>query len=1074
MSGRFWLSMLVSCLIAAPCMAASEVQEGDAFARADADDHAWTIGTAAVQMKFACSEGRFQLVSFRNTLTEPAREYASASAPWGVEALSAGPFAVEKLWSKPVLAGSPADPAADNLRLSVKRGDLIGFGAAIYSDDAGAALDWATALDYGDGEKYASPDDAELAQGPVWYYYAAAPGTGSMDALGEMLPAAAGQSKGRVPSGYRAPAECPSLGATRYQLKNAYELVRVWKAPKDGLVSVHGAAEHAGGFHRIQVSVYRIADKAAQPIALPDGYDRWTLESGDVRQVAVGGRPAVQLSVNLNRDGLRAHLYVQAYPGTSILRQWVELENATASALTVESPAPLSLGLRGEDTVGLTHYWMCGGTSRPNQGQLEQAEVGETYHRTLLGDRSDNYVPWMALARQQPGAPGDGLFVALDHLGTWTLGLDCAAGQGVLSASFPELAERSLAPGERLRLPLVTLGVFNGDLDDMGRRVYDWQYQYLWDYTNSDYYARTKWVVPWFFCSRNLQEQFAARLAWLDMDADLMRTMGMEMLWDDAGWSKYPGWPIENSYAVVFSPSFEGPDYAETLRYLGKMDMQWLLWMAGRPTAGLLDTKVGSWGNFQWRTDGFGRFGLDRGQAVCQQIEHFLRANPRCSFHTCCGGSRYAHQFEIQRYADVNYLSDMGRGDQTNHYLSYLELPDKWTDLLEALLQPGAKYNPDTGPGLLSMTPGWYLRADGPEQELLRRVMEIYRYLRQEGVAGRWSHMMHPVIQGDTDYYYDQRICFDGTKACIIPKHRAKGEVVIYPKGLLPEHDYEIGYEFAKDRATRSGADLMANGLLLKDPAPGELIYLGLPDLPGFARGAAAPKAPGQAFACRETNLGHSGVGLYWSPGAGNGWVSYYEIRRNEATIGKASTGTYYFDHDAGWDVNAAYAVRSVDGNGQTSAWTPAKTLAGASPAYAALGGHFAQPGRDGWSAESTADEHTFTGMTWGAARQQYGGRSRRHTQSTRRGRRLLGGSGPSAGGPGLAAGLARGRVRAGMDRAGAGKGDRHWPRDEGVLPAGDGRSVARAHPAQRQAGLAGAGVGRSPRQPSARRPASF
>ena len=965
MSKPFWLSVAVSCLVAMSCMAATDLREGDAFARTDAEHQAWVIGTPAVQMTYVFKDGQLLLESLQNSLTTPVREYASSSPTFGVEALSSGAFALNPVWSTPLAAGETTDTAAAGLRFDVKQGDLLGFGVTTGADDAGATVNWATTVDYGDGTKHSSADDAALDQGPVWFYYTHAPGTGAMDLLGELLPPTPpDQQKARVPSGYRAPAECPRLGATAFRMVNAYELVRVWKAPKDGTVTVSGTAENTGHSASVRLDLFRITESTAQSGMVPKGQNDWTAASGNVSQVAVGGRPAVQLEITLNREGLRAHLYVQAYPGTSILRQWVELENTTASPVNLESPTALRLGLNGTDMTGVTHYWMCGGTSRPNQGQLESAKVGETYHRTLLGDRTDNYVPWMALTRG--AAPGDGLFVTLESLGTWTLGVDCAAGQGAVTASFPALANYALTAAERLKLPLVTLGVFDGDLDDMGRRVYDWQYQYLWDYTNSDYYARTKWVTPWFFCSRNLQEQFAARLAGLDMNADLMRTMGMEMLWDDAGWSKYPGWPIEDSYAVVFSPTHEGPDFAETLRYLGKMDMTWLLWMAGRPSAGLLDTKVGSWGNFQWRTDGFGRFGPKNESAVRGQIARFLDTNPRCSFHTCCGGSRYAHEFEIQRFADVNYLSDMGRGPQTNHYFSYLELPDKWLDLLEALLQPGAKYNPETGPGMLSMVPGWYLRAEGPEQDQLRRLMEIYRYLRQEGVAGRWSHMMHPTIVGDTDYYYDQRMSRDGKKACIILKHRATGAVTIHPKGLLPEYDYEVGYECAPDRLTRSGADLMANGIILKDPAPGELIYLGLPDLPGTGQSSAAPGAPGQAFARCETNLGHIGIGLYWASSGSDGWISYYEVRRNEEVIGKASVGTYYFDHAPGWSANARYAVRAVADNGkQSSGWTSAGLLTDNPTVYAALGGHFAQAGRDGWRAETTPDGATFTEMAW-------------------------------------------------------------------------------------------------------------
>ena len=607
----------------------------------------------------------------------------------------------------------------------------------------------------------------------------------------------------------------------------------------------------------------------------------------------------------------------------------------------------------------MTNYWMCGGTSAPNQGQLESGEVGKTYHRTLMGVVTDNYVPWMALVGH--GKSSHGCFVALDHLGCWTLSLDRAGGQTILSSSVPNLVNSELPPGGKMQLPLVTLGVFQ-DLEDMGQRVYDWQYEYMWDYTNSDFYARTKWPVAWFPCSPNLQEQFTARLAGLDMDADLMRTLGMEQLWDDAGWSKYPGWPVPED-GGIWAPTFEGPDYAETLRYLNKMGMKWNLWMAGRPTIGLLNSKVGSWGDFQYRADGIGNLSLETDRQLRERIEQFLTTNPRSSFHTCNGGSTQAHQFDIQRLADINYLSDMGRGDQTNYYFSYLETPDKWLDGINIFNHPDFVFAPENDSGQLTMAPVWGLL--GKKDQGLSRMLEIYRYLREQGVAGRWSYMMHPLIKGDTDYYYNQRTSYDRKKACIILKHKAPGEVTIYPRGLLSKHKYLVTCEVTSATASRTGADLMANGIVIRNQAPGELIYLGLPNFPGRAHDTVAPTSPGQVFVRRETNIGHPGIALHWSNGSDNNWISYYEVRRGVATIGKVRMGTYYFDHDAGWSIAANYAVRTVDGSGNASDWTAARPFSGGSDAYAALGGHSSTAVHEGWSAEVTSGGLAYLPMTW-------------------------------------------------------------------------------------------------------------
>ena len=93
--------------------------------------------------------------------------------------------------------------------------------------------------------------------------------------------------------------------------------------------------------------------------------------------------------------------------------------------------------------------------------------------------------------------------------------------------------------------------------------------------------------------------------------------------------------------------------------------------------------------------------------------------------------------------------------------------------------------------------------------------------------------------------------------------------------------------------------------------------------------------------------------------------VSYYEVRRNLDVIGKSSIATYYFDHSIGWNETADYAVRTVDGDGNASDWTTVEMIIGGEDIYATLGGHFAKSGRDGWSAETSADGSTFAPMAF-------------------------------------------------------------------------------------------------------------
>ena len=701
---------------------------------------------------------------------------------------------------------------------------------------------------------------------------------------------------------------------------------------------------------------------AETPFALdtPEGTHQWRLESGTTRLVSAGGRPALELDLTLTRQTLRAQMHVLAFPGTSVVREWLVIENTGPSPFVID-PQLLLLRLRSEDATSFTHYWMNGGNPTAVMGMMNRGPITAQYHRSIDTEATQKYVPWMGLQRKSD--PGDGWFLALEYLGSWRLSVDHdSAGPISVVARIPPTDFKAVASGERLELPPVTIGVFHRDLDDMTVRVYDWQYQYLWDYTNADYYARPKWAVPWVISSPNLQEQFAARLAGLDMDgADLMRSTGFEMLWDDAGWSVSPVTP-DGSYGSVFRLTYDGPDFSETLRYLGKMRMNWLLWFGGWPSAGLMETKVGSWGNFEWRTDAirFPNFASDL--RFREQVTRFLTAHPQCSFHTCSGGSTYSHTFDIQRYANTNYFSDFGRGPLTNYYFSYLEPPDKWTDLIEPISTSG-RYARDTARQQLTMVPMWYLYPSEADLEMLRRDLELYRYLLAEGVAGRWSYAFHPVIKGDLDFFYCQRTSYDRSKACIILKHRTEGEVTILPRGLLPEHKYLVGFDSTPVTTLRTGADLMANGILIKNQAPGELIYLGLRNRPRSGQDKVAPKGPGRVFMRRETNIGHSGVALYWSPGSDDKWISYYEIQRGSKVLGKASQGNYYFDHSLGWDVGAEYSVRTVDGDGNVSGWTGAQPLADEPLIAAVLGGHFSERGREGWSAETTTDGHTFEPM---------------------------------------------------------------------------------------------------------------
>jgi len=318
----------------------------------------------------------------------------------------------------------------------------------------------------------------------------------------------------------------------------------------------------------------------------------------------------------------------------------------------------------------------------------------------------------------------------------------------------------------------------------------------------------------------------------------------------------------------------------------------------------------------------------------------------------------------MQRFANTNYFSDFGRGPQTNYYFSFIEPPDKWVDIIEPWTNGGI-YKTETSRQTLTMVPFWGLKATSGDQELIREDLDIYRFLVSEGVAGRWSYMFHPKVKGDEEIYYAQRTSFDRLKACIILKHKAPGPICVFPQGLLPEHSYEVAFDLNQETTIRSGADIMANGISLSAQLPGELIFLGLPNRPGSGKDKQAPTPPGNVLIRQEANIGYSGIGVYWSAGADNNWVSYYEVRRGRKNLGKVCTGTSFFDRSSDWNLNAGYAVRTIDGDGNASGWRTAVIIEGESATGSALGSLFPERGREGWCADVTTDGVNFKPMVW-------------------------------------------------------------------------------------------------------------
>lgn len=761
---------------------------------------------------------------------------------------------------------------------------------------------------------------------------------------------------------------------------------------------------------------------------------KWTWKPGDARVLAQG---EIELTVTLENDLLAVQKTYVVYPETGIVRQWIRYRNRTNGSITVENPHFFSTRVRGGDASKLTLHYMTGGGSFSGSQILKEVRLSESYSRTF--DSSDKierakvsgvdfggaipwgsgaYMPWFSVSDQ---AAAEGLFIGFDYYGPWAAEIgNRNGGPGYLGLRLSGF-RKELTPGEEIETPKSFSGVFAGDLDSMGNQLKNWQYRYLWDLTNDEYFARIrvavemrwqhgKGIVSW---GGGTQDNWDYRLAAMLRAIDVMRYAGGDIAWQDAGWHNHLG---DN----------DGPDYSEAKRYLNKHGMGlavwWPLYSVARESrvyrahpewrtstagiggsnldtsrnevidylAGQLDEKAAKWGDFQWRLDGTAVVPVNGNETpmlaqyhnVARLQREFRRRHPGSSIDVCSGGGNLMG-FETLRVSDVSQLTDGGSMQYGNYYSSYLFPPDKIDDWTR-----NANFTWENARFVLTMAPAWvgdvglYGHEPGLTMnnglENLRRNFEIYHYLVREGVAGRWSLVYHPKVEGDDPIYYLQRMSRDGKRGVVILKRFAHGVVTVYPKGLAPQETYDIRFEFSKGSASRTGADLMASGITLVDPAPGELVYVGLPNHPGSGSDRLAPMDPGQPAKRIGANMGITGVEIAWKPSRDNNWLSYYRIYRDGVAIDKVAKGTYYFDRGGGpGNLSANYEVQAVDGDGNASRRIAAVEIAGAPEVYTARGGYLAgkdysYQGANGWFYEEWSGNRRAR-MAWNGALGQMG-----------------------------------------------------------------------------------------------------
>lgn len=687
------------------------------------------------------------------------------------------------------------------------------------------------------------------------------------------------------------------------------------------------------------------------------GTGGWTLTAQSSKKLANG---ALALTIVLARPGIEVTREYVVYPHTAVISEVTSVKNTGSSSATLTTPSLISQKLVKERIAATELSYMTGGGNFSGSGILKTVSLDSSYARTFdsrdapevitvdgqkssgVGSNNNGTAIYDTFFAVRDRGTADGLWVTFDYNGRWAAPIAVAQDELGLEVRA-QLQSMAIASGRAVQLPKATYGLVKGDIDDLGNAIGDYTYRYLWDYTRKIIIGATwQWraspQIPNAFASTNFGRYIGTELVHVDANwYDRLGDWQPALAGDDlAGLSDYvqkngmqlkvwqPFWHVDYGSKVV-------KDHPEWL--VGGDSLTYYGLHLNLANAGALDWALStakqqqaSWNGYRWRYDGMPSWPsngsandlLGQSAGFLALLKGVKDADPRATIDGCASGGETL-LMEAVRYSDSQQLTDGAARHYAGYYQS-LKLPiDKLGHSFTS--EPLDKdFSSDT-------------TKSAQVAENTRKYTDLQRYLRAQGLIGRWAKVFRPTLESGDETYMLQRTNRDRTKSFISfsgwTPYFGK-PVKIFPKGLVPTLVYSARlFKTPSFRQTATGAEWMKNGLSIADLARGEIVLFNLGGYPGSGTQTRPPAPPRNATKKAATYLGRSGTEITWTLPHQTVWVSYVEIERNGVAIDKVSVGSFWFSPDVA--AGDTYRIRSVTGDGAASRWVTVNLASGSS-----------------------------------------------------------------------------------------------------------------------------------------------